>query len=121
MANNSRVLRPVAGVADAHGKLTAKRTPKMPDHQHRKQMRGRATAALRAFAAAMLGAAAWTAAADYQFIVTPNWDAAEASQAKSSAFASDGTDLEARYRTWLESDGTDLDTTEFVGTILYVR
>ena len=73
---------------------------------------------LTAFVATAL---ALTATADYQFIRTEGWDAAAASQAKSSTLASDGTDLEARYRTWLESDGTDLVTTEFVGTFIFIR
>ena len=64
---------------------------------------------------------ALAATADYQFIRTAGWDAETASQAKSSALASDGMDLEARYRTWLESDGTDLVTTEFVGTFIIIR
>ena len=93
----------------------------MPAHKHRRQMRRRATTVLCAFAAALLGAAAWTAAADYQFIVTPDWNAAEASRSKSSAFASDGTALEARYRTWLESGGADLDTTELRATTVILR
>jgi len=59
--------------------------------------------------------------ADYQFIVTENWNAQTASEAKSSTLASTSIDLEARYRTWLESEGTDLNTRPFVGTILLLH
>ena len=68
-------------------------------------------------------------------IVTPGWDAAVTSRADSHSLASAATSLtsgtlslqsfpqplEARYRDSRESEGTDLDTYPFVGTLTIVR
>lgn len=82
-----------------------------------------------------LGLATAAGAEDYQFILTPGWNAVTASYRNSSTSHSDGSDiatgairvastssdLEARYRTFDESDPTDLRSDEWQGTILYVR
>ena len=75
--------------------------------------------------------AALSARADdpYQYILTPDYDSAAASLADSSSASSSATSLstgtvatrtaatslEARYRTWLESDGTTVYSTKFKG------
>lgn len=76
---------------------------------------------MRTLGMAAFGVAALTAAAEYQFIVTSGWSAETASRAKASSLTSEPANLEARYRTWLESDGTDLDTTELRATTVILR
>ena len=83
-------------------------------------------------AAALYAAmAALSASADdpYQYILTPGYDSAAASLVDSSSASSSATSfstgtvaartaatpLEARYRTWLESDGTTVYSTKFKG------
>ena len=72
---------------------------------------------------------------DDWFILTPGWDAATASLARSSTARSSGadiatgalrsasiaSDLEARYRTFDDSDPTDLRTDLWYGTIFHIR
>ena len=68
-----------------------------------------------------LAAAALSAVADvYQFIISG--DPVAAASEFSCASASSGTALEARYRTWDESDGIALRSTKFRGaTTIIVR
>ena len=68
-------------------------------------------------------------------IVTPGWDAAAASRADSHSLVSAATSLtsgtlslqsslqslEARYRDSRESEGIDLNTNPFVGSVIIVR
>ena len=81
------------------------------------------------------GLATAAGAEDYQFILTPGWDAATASYRNASTSRSSGSDivtgalravstssdLEARYRTFDESDPTDLRSDEWLGIIFYIR
>ena len=86
-------------------------------------------------AAAMLLVPLVASADDYQFIVTPGYDPAVASTNTCSIVAStasslttgalsrpaaEPSSLEARFRTWLESLGTNVDSTKFCGSVIIV-